>query len=131
MSKWEPIDPAEIQDGDYIRARNEMEKWDIRAKVRATEPDGCAPLINFSRTSIWGDADDVSWSRRKPKKPKRPTEPPVGHAVIKGDEIGVAASFGHWCVHSRTDGSYVDGFLWDDWIKPGDKIETWPAKDGE
>ena len=120
MSKWEPVNPADLKPGDKFKAVAAVTNEEFIGTIGRLIGAGCVSkdgwLLPFRR----GD----KWFRRKPAKPTRPAEPPAGTVVRNTTEkwIGMRDDDHWWYVHSY-DGQFVSSYNWDDWIAPGDEIQ--------
>ncbi len=116
MTKWVPVNPADLAPGEKFRAVSES------TTVTGIVKDVAADVVQDAIDNEWVYVE-WDWFRRKPKPPKRPAEPPAATLVrkVSTGEQGLRQSSGEWLVVSTHGTS--DWLAWDAWIAPGDEIE--------
>ena len=90
MSKWEPIDPADIKVGDKVRMVDAFSMFQISGKTSPSKIGISVGGIDFTEAP-----ECRTWFVRKPKKAKpltRPDEPPVG-TFFRVDRNGSGNSY--------------------------------------
>ena len=128
MSKWEPVNPADLKPGDKVKCVERLDDHEISYRgVVKSKMDGDVHLgaglwIPRVANKIHRTGHSYTWFRRKPKPPTRPAEPPTG-TVVRNMVTGRVG----WCDDDQTWRWYVGGVGWQnwkDWIVPGDTIEV-------
>lgn len=124
MSKWEPIDPADIKVGDKVRMVDAFSMFQISGKTSPSKIGICVGGIDFTEAP-----ECRTWFVRKPKKPKpltRPEEPPVGsffRVDRTGDAFQRCVGDGDWCYLILGDSDRASDLeTWGDITEPGDTI---------
>jgi len=125
MSKWEPIDPADIKVGDEVRWVVEITGGRVIREVVVSEV--CPRSIRLGLTYI--APGNGTWYVRKAKQPKpltRPEEPPVGsffRVDRTGDAFQRCVGDGDWCYLILGDSDRASDLeTWGYITEPGDTI---------